>query len=174
MGLLDTEFAQTVIYVCAHSKEEGAMGVIINRTLRDPTIEMLFNQLDVSPNPPHRQLFLGMGGPVDSTRGFVLHSPERTYGETMLAGNLAAVTSTLPILQELAHGSGPEEALMLLGHAAWDAGQLEAEIIQHNAWFVAPANKQILFDPDPKGKWEKSLALIGIDPASLSFKVGES
>ncbi|QCE35179.1 hypothetical protein FAI40_07445 [Acetobacteraceae bacterium] len=174
VSLVETEFAQTVIYVCAHSKEEGAMGVIVNRSLKDPTIEMLFEQLGVSPNPPRRQLFLGMGGPIDATRGFVLHSPEKNYPETMRGGELAAVTSTLPILQELARGEGPKEAMMLLGHASWEAGQLEDEIIQHDAWLIAPANKHILFDPDPKGKWQKALALLKINPASLTHKIGES
>lgn len=150
------------------------MGVIVNRALKDPTIEMLFERLEIAPNPPKRFLSLGTGGPVDAGRGFVLHSPEKRYEETLLAGDIAAVTSTLPILNELAEGEGPKHALMLLGHTAWEPGQLEDEIIHHDAWFITHATEAFIFAEDPKGKWEKALSLLGIDPAALSFKSGES
>lgn len=180
--LAGTEFAQTVIYLCAHSAEAGAMGMIVNRRLTHPDIGELLRQLDVSPNPPQRLFGVGVGGPVEPGRGFVLHTPtslgeqgaKRRFSVLAEEGPVAEVSASLEMIKELAAGRGPEQAMLLLGHAAWAAGQLEEEILHGNAWYVAPAQADIIFDVDPSSKWQRALASVGLEPASLSASVGEA
>lgn len=172
--LANTDFAQTVIYVCAHSSKEGAMGLVVNRRLNQPSMEELFQQLDIEPNPPRRVFGLGVGGPVEPGRGFVLHSSEWHESGTIATTDLAGVTASLDILRELAAGGGPKKAMMLLGHAGWKAGQLEEEILHGNAWYIAPATQKIVFEADPRCKWSNALASVGVTPSSLTQSVGEA
>ncbi|MXV45319.1 hypothetical protein GS501_09790 [Saccharibacter sp. 17.LH.SD] len=172
--LADTEFAQTVIYMCSHSAAGGAMGMIVNRRLTHPTMADLLKQLNVSPNPPERLFGLGVGGPVEPGRGFILHSLEWHGAESIKTGGLANVSASLDILKELASGGGPRRAVMLLGHSVWEAGQLEEEILRGNAWYVADANEELVFGVHPSRKWETALASLGVNPLSLTSIVGEA
>ncbi|CDG33230.1 hypothetical protein CO583_08815 [Parasaccharibacter sp. TMW2.1882] len=182
--LAGTEFAQTVIYLCAHSAEDGAMGMIVNRRLTHPDISALLRHLDVSPNPPQRLFGVGVGGPVEPGRGFVLHSPEggglgrgRTGSRmTVLPDEppVAEVSASIEMIRELAAGRGPRQAMLLLGHAAWAAGQLEEEILHGNAWYVVPADEDIVFGADPSTKWQRALESVGLEPSSLTASVGEA
>lgn len=172
--LVGTEFAQAVVYVCSHSPKDGAMGVIINRRLAHPGIEDIFEQLEIIPNPPKRSLAVGFGGPVEPGRGFVFHSADWQGKGEVASGALASLNASVDILYSLARGEGPRHAMMLLGHAGWEAGQLEKEIFQENAWYVAPATGEILFRTPMPAKWEKAFHMIGISPSSLSTVVGES
>ncbi|MCX5618548.1 YqgE/AlgH family protein [Bombella sp. TMW 2.2543] len=181
--LTGTEFAQTVIYLCAHS-EDGAMGMIVNRRLTHPDISELLRHLDVSPNPPQRLFGVGVGGPVEPGRGFVLHSPEGVSIGRGRAGNrltvlpeaepVAEVSASIEMIKELAAGRGPRRAMLLLGHSSWAAGQLEEEILHGNAWYVVPADEDIVFGADPSTKWQRALASVGLEPSSLSSAVGEA
>lgn len=175
--LSETEFAQTVIYICAHSAEDGAMGMIVNRRLTYPDISELLRHLEVSPNPPKRLFGVGVGGPVEPGRGFVLHSPSVMSSQKSGDASeelIAEVSASLEMIRELAAGRGPEKAVMLLGHAAWQAGQLEEEILHGNAWFVAPAQEDILFGGEPSTKWQRALGSVGLNPSSLTAAVGEA
>ena len=172
--LAGTIFAQSVIYLCAHSLEDGAMGLIVNRRLSQPGLDDLFAQLDIEPSPPQRRIGLCMGGPVDSERGFVLHSTDwEGEGSLGVNGN-ATLTASLDVLRELASGHGPRRAMMALGHAAWEPGQLEEEMLRDSAWFVAPATEDIVFGTDYSKKWRQALAAINLDPGALSMAVGEA
>ncbi|EHH66931.1 YqgE/AlgH family protein [Gluconobacter morbifer] len=172
--LADTPFAQSVIYLCAHSLEDGAMGLVINRRLSQPGLDDLFAQLGIEPNPPERRIALCVGGPVDSERGFVLHSPDWAGEGSLGVNDEATLTASLDILRELAVGQGPKRALMALGHAAWGPGQLEEEILRDSAWFVAPSSDDIVFGTDHSAKWRKALATIDIDPLLFSTTSGEA
>lgn len=172
--LAETEFAQTVIYLCAHSAEEGAMGVMVNRRLNQPSMEDLLKQLDITPNPPERLFGLGVGGPVEPGRGFVLHSPEWSESSTLTTTDFAGLSASLDVVRELAAGRGPRQAMMLLGHAGWKAGQLEEEIVHGNAWYVAPATEELVFGADPRRKWANALSSVGVHPAALTQAVGEA
>ncbi|TPW34163.1 DUF179 domain-containing protein [Oecophyllibacter saccharovorans] len=187
--LAESGFGQTVIYLCSHSPETGAMGLVLNRKLPYTELTELLRQLEITPNPPKRRFRLGMGGPVEPGRGFVLHSADWSEGEddqedekkaetakTEAAGGapMAEVSASIEILKALAKGEGPEKAAMFLGHAAWAPGQLEEEILHGNAWFIAPATETLLFGTDQSRKWEQALLSIGLTPAALGQQVGEA
>ena len=169
--LLDPRFQRTVIYVCAHSPE-GAMGIILNRIFGSVTFRELLGQLGIaSPDTMDRQVHFG--GPVESGRGFVLHSTDRLQQDSLKVDDSIALTGTLDILRSIAHGKGPASALFALGYAGWDAGQLDNEI-QDNGWLSMPANYDLLFDADLDDKWERALALLGVDPLMLSEQAGHA
>ena len=173
-ALMDTPFERSVIYLCAHSAEDGAMGLVVNRRLSQPVLDDVLEQLGVAPVPPRRRIGLCAGGPVDSSRGFVLHSADWEGNGSMAVNDSTILTASLDILRVIADGAGPQHALLAMGHASWEAGQLEDEILRHNAWVCAPATQQIVFSPDHAGKWRQALASVNLDPAWLSSCSGNA
>jgi len=158
--------------MCAHTAE-GAMGVMVNQPMKKPGFADLLGQLGVEPAPPRRQLPLGIGGPVDENRGFVLHTGDWSCPGSMLVDEHFVLTANLEILQEIAQGGGPEQAMLLLGYAGWEAGQLDAEILQ-NSWLNVPADAAIMFDDDWSGKWVRAMAKLRISPGMLSGEAGRA
>ena len=170
-NLGDTRFARAVIFVCAHS-DDGAMGLVINRLMPDLTFTKLLEQLEVD-HPVSRDLPIHFGGPVESARGFVLHSADYTGDETLVMEGNVALTATVDILREIAAGGGPRRNLLALGYAGWGPGQLEAEV-HENAWLNVAADEGLLFDPDVDDKWEQALRKLGVDAAMLSGTAGRA
>ena len=168
----DERFAQSVIYLCAHT-DEGAMGIVLNRPLRKPTFEGLLRQLDVAPTPPARRIQLCQGGPVDHARGFVLHTADWTGDGSLRVDEHVALTASLDVLKAIAEGAGPREGLLALGYASWGPGQLDAEM-QQNVWLSAPAGLELLFDTAHDTKWRRALASLRIDPLLLSGVAGRA
>lgn len=168
----DERFAQSVIYLCAHT-DEGAMGIVLNRPLRKPTFEGLLRQLDVAPTPPARRIQLCQGGPVDHARGFVLHTADWTGDGSLRVDERVALTASLDVLKAIAEGAGPREGLLALGYASWGPGQLDAEM-QQNVWLSAPAGLELLFDTAHDTKWRRALASLRIDPLLLSGVAGRA
>lgn len=179
-GMLDDRFARSVIYVCAHS-EEGAMGIVVNRLAEKVDFPQLLVQLDViGPEeairlPPVASSMLVLnGGPVDTGRGFVLHSNDFAIANSTLSiSGGVSMTTTLDILRAIAQGTGPDKALLALGYAGWAAGQLEAEI-QQNGWLTCPADASLIFDSALSSKYERALRGAGIDLSRLSFDFGHA
>lgn len=171
-ALADENFAQSVIFLCAHS-DEGAMGLVLNRPLQAPTFEDLLRQLDVQPSPPARRIQLCHGGPVDGARGFVLHTTDWTGDGSLRVDDRMALTASLDVLQAIAAGEGPDHGLLALGYASWGPGQLDAEI-QGNAWLSAPAGLDLVFDAKHETKWRRALASLRIDPLLLSAAAGHA
>lgn len=179
-ALNEGPFARTVVYVCAHSAE-GAMGITINQPARQITFHDLLVQLDIIPEGPEIQLpgpagrmQVYRGGPVETGRGFVLHSSDY-YAEnaTLPIDENISLTTTLEVLKAIARGSGPEKALLALGYSGWSAGQLDNEILE-NGWLHCPARPDLIFDPDVEGKYERVLAFLGIDVSRLSGEAGHA
>lgn len=171
-SMLDPNFHQTVTYVCEHS-EHGALGIIINRPL-DMALGDVFEQLSLSrPAPRYANCPVLRGGPVQVERGFVLHESDQDWDSTINVANSIHVTTSQDILSSIAAGSGPERALVALGYAGWNAGQLESEITA-NAWLNAPASPQIIFDTPFEERWHEATALLGIDLANLSSDAGHA
>jgi putative transcriptional regulator len=169
--LLDPRFQRTVVYLCAHSAD-GAMGIIVNRIFGSVTFRELLGQLGIpSPQAVDRQVHFG--GPVESGRGFVLHSTDHMHQDSVKVDDAIALTGTLDILRAIAQGGGPHASLFALGYAGWDAGQLDGEI-QDNGWLSMPADHDLLFDEDLETKWERALGLMGIDPLMLSTQAGHA
>ena len=172
-ALVSSPFAQAVVFLCAHSTEDGAMGLVVNRRLSQPGFDELLEQLGVAPTPPRRRITLCAGGPVENSRGFVLHSADWTGDGSLAVDEGIVLTASLDVLKVIADGSGPRQALLALGHATWAPGQLEEEI-QQNAWLSAPSSDKILFGADHESKWRRALASLNIDPIRLSNRVGHA
>ena len=171
--LVSAPFAQSVVLMCAHSLEEGAMGVVINRPVEQPDFDGLLAQLGVQPAPPRRRIELCSGGPMDQSRGLVLHSAEWTGEGSLLIDDALSLTASLDVLRALAEGNGPARALLALGHASWGPGQLEREM-EENAWVSAPATDAIVFDTRHETKWRRALHSLRIDPIMLSAVAGHA
>jgi putative transcriptional regulator len=179
-GMADERFARTVIYLCAHS-QEGAMGIVVNKPAADLNLPDLLVQLDIIPEAERIQLpqrvgrmQVLMGGPVETSRGFVLHSPDFFIDQSTLPiDESICLTATVDILRAIAKGGGPENAVLALGYAGWGEGQLEQEI-QANGWLNCPADPDIIFHSTLDSKYDLALRRIGIDPAMLSSDSGHA
>ncbi len=172
-ALVSSPFAQSVVFLCAHSAEDGAMGLVVNRRLGQPGFDDLLEQLGVAPVPPRRRIALCAGGPVENSRGFVLHSADWTGDGSLAVDDGIVLTASLDVLRVIADGAGPRHALLALGHATWAPGQLEEEI-QQNAWLSAPATEAIVFGSEHDSKWRRALASLSIDPIRLSRVAGHA
>jgi putative transcriptional regulator len=176
----DDRFTRSVIYVCAHSTE-GAMGIVVNQPAAHISFADLLVQLEVIPAAELITLPTGAGGvkvlkggPVDTQRGFVLHSSDFFIeNATLPIDEGICLTATLDILKAIARGEGPQSAILALGYAGWAPGQLENEI-QHNGWLHCAADAELIFGQDTGGKYEKALKKIGIALGMLSSQSGHA
>ena len=176
----DERFARAVIYVCAHSTE-GAMGIIVNQPAPNVKFPDLLVQLDVVGASELIRLPPGAGGvkvlkggPVETSRGFVLHSTDFFIeNSTLPIDDGICLTATLDILKAIAHGKGPHNAVLALGYAGWAPGQLETEINQ-NGWLHCSADSELVFGKDNEGKYTMALKKIGIDLGMLSSEAGHA
>lgn len=177
-GMKDDRFARSVIYICAHS-DEGAMGLIINQIQQmlfpDLLVQLgIMNEQEAIRLPPRaRDFVVRNGGPVDRSRGFVVHSGDYRVESSLAVSDDICLTATVDILRAISSGRGPRNALMALGYSSWGAGQLESEIAE-NGWLTCPADAELLFDADIDRKYDRILASIGIDLAHLSLAAGHA
>lgn len=170
--LTDPNFARTVTFVCEHN-EQGAMGLVVNRLMELRLGEVL----------AHMQIKPGVagigdqrvyeGGPVHQERGFVLHTPEGHWESSLRVGDDLAVTTSRDVLAALAEGQGPENYLVALGFAGWDAGQLEQEVAD-NAWLTVPADREILYHTPVQERWHAAANPLGVDLDLVSGYVGHA
>jgi putative transcriptional regulator len=179
-SMTDDRFARTVIYLCAHSSE-GAMGIVVNKPAPHISFPDLLVQLDVISSGeeirlPERAEAIQVlrGGPVESGRGFVLHSADFMIEDSTLPiDDGICLTATLDILKAIAKGGGPEKALLALGYAGWAPGQLETEI-QANGWLNCPADRGLVFGGEAETKYERALAKMGVELGKLSAEAGHA
>jgi putative transcriptional regulator len=173
----DPRFARSVVYLCAHSGEAGAMGLVVNKTIDALTIDELYSHLKIEPGRQrtmaNRPLPVHFGGPVDPGRGFVLHSVDYREEATLGIGDEFAMTATLDILRAMGKGEGPRQSLLALGYAGWAPGQLDAEI-HANGWLSVAADADIVFDEADDSKWQRALAKLGVSPEMLSTDAGHA
>ena len=166
-GMRDPRFHRSVVFLCAHSAD-GAMGLIVNKRADDLKLKDLYGKLGIPIGNMVARAPVHYGGPVETGRGFVLHSSDyRADDATMQVDDDTSMTATLDILHAMATDTGPDRAIVALGYAGWAPGQLEAEL-QANGWLACPADGDLLFSPDDVSKWDKALAKIGVHPAMLS------
>ena len=168
----DPRFARTVVYVCAHS-DDGAMGLVVNRLIDNMQFDTLLDHIGLEGGPPKQNFPIHFGGPVESSRGFVLHSADFIQDSTLLIDDDIALTATTEMLRAIADGQGPERCVLALGYAGWGAGQLDEEI-QDNGWLLVPADNELLFGGDNDAKWESAIAKLGIDLSLLSSEAGHA
>jgi putative transcriptional regulator len=168
----DPFFDHSVVYLCAHSEEDGAMGLVINKTLDSLTLDELYAQLKIEP-VTHSGQPVHFGGPVAPGQGFVLHSVDYREKDTLSIGDEFAMTATLDILHAQSKGEGPRQGLVALGYAGWGPGQLEAEI-QANGWLLVAADTALVFGTEADSKWQRALAKLGVSPEMLSGESGRA
>jgi len=168
----DPRFARTVVYVCAHS-DDGAMGLVVNRLIDNMQFDALLDHIGLEGGAPQTNFPIHFGGPVESSRGFVLHSADFVQEATLLIDDDIALTATTEMLRAIADGQGPERCVLALGYAGWGAGQLDEEI-QDNGWLLVPADNELLFGGDNDAKWEGAISKLGIDLSLLSSQAGHA
>lgn len=170
--MTDPRFTRSVVYLCAHSEEAGAMGLVINKLLASLTMDELFTHLKLEPSRLNMARPVHFGGPVDPGRGFVLHSTDYREEATLCVGEFG-VTATLDILRAIGRGEGPQHNLLALGYAGWAPGQLDSEI-QANGWLSVEADLGLVFTDDLEAKWERALGKLGVSLSMLSTDAGHA
>jgi len=175
-GMADDTFAGAVVYLCEHN-DKGALGLVINKPI-SLTLGNLFEKVDLSlPDEELAATPVFFGGPVQTERGFVLHEPLDEagghYNATLAVPGGLEMTTSRDVLEALSHGAGPKKLLVTLGYAGWAAGQLEEEI-GRNGWLTVNAEPGIIFETPIEQRYERALALLGIDPRMLSQDAGHA
>jgi len=165
-SLEDERFFKTVIFVCAHSNE-GSMGFIINKKIDFDLYPDLLEELGIDKSLKNKKLYFRYGGPVESNRGFVLHSDDIVREESLNISKGIVLTSTSEFFNDLIEGKGPQKSILALGYAGWGPGQLEKEMLQ-NSWMSLSIDKKFLFDEEVSNKWHEAYKMLGIDPLKLS------
>jgi len=171
-NMADPHFARTLTFVCEHS-EQGALGIVVNRPI-DMTLQTLFERLSLSMrNTEIADAPIYFGGPVQTDRGFVLHTPPGNWQSTLRVRDRIGLTTSRDILEAVGRGEGPAKMLVSLGYAGWAAGQLEHELKQ-NAWLTVEAKDAIIFDLPAEERLPAALELLGLDYARLADVAGHA
>lgn len=172
-SLNDPNFSEAVTYICQHSGDEGAIGIVVNRP-GTITLGEICSQLDIGVTDlATASAPVLAGGPVEPGRGFVLHGAAPGYESTISVTDEIHLTASRDILEAIATGRGPSRAILALGYAGWQAGQLEAEIAA-NAWLIVEAQPDIIFDIPYEQRWTAAANLIGIDIHEISSYSGHA
>ena len=172
-GLTGQPFSNAVVYICVHSSD-GAMGLIINKPSATLQFTDLLEQMDIKSDAGLSQRPVYFGGPVENGRGFVLH--ENCFDSsvsTMKLNDGFAITTTYDILEEMASGGGPANALVALGYAGWGPGQIESELAR-NSWLTVEADSALVFATSDEGKWKHALGKLGVEALALSAAGGRA
>lgn len=171
-GMPDPRFERSVIFMCAHSLEAGAMGLVINKPIEGLNFRDLIGKLEIPVHPGTPDFPILFGGPMDTGRGFVLHSNDYDGEDSTLpVSDDVSLTATLDILRAIAEGHGPERAIFALGYAGWAPGQIEDEI-RANGWVHCDADPVLLFRTAIEAKWPAAFQKLGIDISALTANAG--
>jgi len=180
-GLEDAIFSRSVVYVCEHSAR-GALGLVINKPA-EIALSALFEKVDLSLNRPDLSSTpVFQGGPVQVERGFVLHEPifvstdqkaETLYASTLTIPGGLEMTTSKDVLEAMASGAGPKKVLVSLGYSAWGEGQLETELGE-NSWLTVTADHSVIFETPVAHRYERALALLGVESWMISSQVGHA
>jgi putative transcriptional regulator len=168
----DVRFTRAVIYICTHNST-GAMGLVINKLYGAIDAAALFDQLNIRIEGELPDMPIHYGGPIEGSRGFILHSDDYFQDTSMRITDDVAMTATMDILKSTAAGSGPNRIQIFLGYTGWSPGQLEKEI-QAGGWLIAPHDTNILFDKDLETKWERTINTLGFSSGLLSSEMGHA
>ncbi len=152
----DPRFSRTVIFMVTHDRN-GAFGIVINRPLGERPLAQIFEALGEDASGIEGGVRVFAGGPVETTRGFVLHSGEYRRAETYAVNERLGMTTSIDALRDIAAKKGPNKTIVAFGYSGWSPGQLENEL-KLNGWFVAPADERLVFDDDREQVWDKAMA----------------
>lgn len=151
----DPRFAESIIYLVKHS-DQGAFGLIINKPITKGTFSEVLKGFGIQNQNVIGEIDVHYGGPVSRQQGFLLHSDEITLDSSTKMTDGFAVTADVEIVQMLALGTGPRQALLIMGYSGWGPGQLEMEI-KANSWFTISADKSLVFGKDAEKKWRRAM-----------------
>lgn len=168
----DPRFEKVVIYICGHDNN-GAMGLVVNKYLGDLTLKGLVDYLNLPHGSIKRDLPIYFGGPVDTGRGFVLHSDDFVHPGTVPLTHHISLTATVDVLQSIAEGGGPKDCLLAMGYIGWGPGQLDSEL-HSNRWIQVEADPEILFHMPIGKRWEAAIAKLGVTPEVFSEETGQA
>ena len=174
----DERFQKSVVFICKHD-DDGAVGIIVNNKVEDLPLGQVYKQLGIEVSDAAAERPVLFGGPVEPTKGLVLHSADYKRDDTLLIDGGMALTASVEVLKDMASGTGPKQAWLALGHSGWEPGQLDLEM-QDNAWLVVDGDPNLVFDPDLPAKWQRALDRLGggltgrFDPASFSHQTGRA
>jgi putative transcriptional regulator len=173
-GMPDPRFERSVIFMCAHSPQTGSMGIIVNKPVEGLSFREVASKLDVPVSNQTPMTPVLYGGPVETGRGFVLHSGDYPGGEASLPVTPdISLTATIDILRHIASGDGPRKSLFALGYAGWGPNQIETEL-QSNGWIHCDADSSLIFDTEPQAKWSVALGKLGVNISGLSAEAGRA
>ena len=170
-NMADPNFNGALTYICDHG-EQGAMGVVVNRPI-ELDLSTLFEQIGLSLPERLQKQSVYFGGPVQTERGFVLHTPPQIFSSTLMVNEEVSLTTSKDVLEAVSQGAGPNKFMVSLGYAGWAAGQLEEEIKQ-NAWLSVGADPHVIFDVAPEQRLPAAMRLLGIDFTMLSEEAGHA
>ncbi|MGC6516669.1 MAG: YqgE/AlgH family protein [Candidatus Puniceispirillaceae bacterium] len=168
----DPRFKQAVIMMC-QSDKETAMGLMLNKIVPDMDLNKLRSKLKLK-----RAFFDGeepvyQGGPVESGRGFVLHSSDQMLPDSLPIGEELAMSVQISMINEIAAGTGPKYHRIMLGYAGWDKGQIEKEL-RDGMWFHISATSHLIFETPVEDLWKRCYHEAGFDAARLSPQAGSA
>lgn len=170
-GMGDSRFERAVVAICSHD-EEAALGIVVNHTRGDVDTHGLLSQLDIDPgDSPKRPVF--SGGPVETARGFVLHSLDYQSSGTLSVAGRWGLTATLDVLRDIAEGRGPKHWLVALGYTGWGEGQLEDEMLQHG-WMTARGRTELLWKVPVEERWKEAFSGEGLDVGLIASAPGRA
>ncbi|MXP56689.1 YqgE/AlgH family protein [Pantoea sp. Mhis] len=173
----DPLFKRSVVYICEHDEEEGAMGLIVNKPIGNLTIEGVLKKLKITPKVHSSTMKLDKpvfaGGPLAEDRGFILHSAQHVYTSSIRISNNTIITTSRDVLEAMGTDNQPEEILVALGYCAWEKTQLENELMG-NAWLTVPAETNILFQTPIADRWREAARSMGVDIQNMTSDVGHA
>lgn len=168
----DHRFHNTVVLICSHDSDQ-AMGVVLNQRCDDLTLANLTEQIGIGLPRFHGDEPVYIGGPVEPSRGIVVHSSDHVLPDTTTINHDMAMTFNIKVLSEIANGVGPNKFLITLGHARWGPQQLDQEL-RNNLWLTMPYEADLIFEFSPEQIWGACLARLGISAAHLSTSAGHA
>ena len=171
-GMPDPRFTRSLIYLCTYTRD-GAMGLIVNQVADQVSFDDVIGQLGIDIVEDAKSLPVHVGGPVETSRGFVLHSSDYRHPDTLVIDKQFALSATVDVLKAIAEGGGPKRKVFALGYAGWAPGQLDQEI-RSSGWLLAPPDDDLVFGSEHQTKWERALQKIGVDPSLLSGEAGHA
>lgn len=174
-SLQDTFFERTVIYICEHDSK-GAMGLVINRPFDIPVSELLEQMELQAPHICHPDSLdapVMVGGPVNPERGFVLHSPQANWSNSVKLSDDLMMTTSRDILAVMGTDKAPEQAMVILGYSGWSKDQLEQELAE-NSWLTIPATNEIIFNVPFEDRWQQATRALGFDVWQMSHQTGHA
>ena len=171
-NIADSRFHKSVIYICAHTSD-GAMGIIVNKSLEMELYPNLLKQLGIDKSKFHNKILFNYGGPVETGRGFILHSDDFIKKESMQIDKGIVLTSTSDIFNDLSKGKGPKVCMLALGYTGWGPDQLDKEI-SNNGWISSTVSSNFIFDENTISKWNDAYNLLGINPYNIHSKSGKA